>query len=226
MGLVRDLNSKMSQIPPLFNDNKQLDESELVNSLAKTLSRSHKAMMISQGFNPEIGDLVTFVEHYERAYTTDNIAMAKISASDEDSDTMKNKRCPKKTKERGDSGKKHRKNASLYCSLHGENNGHTLRECKILKSRAAEKDKYKYGNKDYKNKFTELNLLQAEANHQKSKYEELNKSFKIRKIYEEETINLAESLDSNSSSSRESNNYSTRTGKKPIAYDSYSSDES
>ena len=96
MGLVRDLNSKMSQMPPLFNDNKQLDESELVNSLAKTLSRSHKAMMISQGFNPEIGDLVTFVEHYERAYTTDNIAMANISASDEDSDTMKIKGVPRR----------------------------------------------------------------------------------------------------------------------------------
>ena len=48
-------------------------------------------MMISQGFNPETGDLATFVEHCERADTTDNIAIAKFSASDEYSDTKKKK---------------------------------------------------------------------------------------------------------------------------------------
>ena len=44
--LVRDLNSRMSKIPPLLDKNQQLDESELVDSLANTASRSHKAMLI------------------------------------------------------------------------------------------------------------------------------------------------------------------------------------
>ena len=51
MGLVHDLNSRMAQIPPLFDKNQQLDESELVDYLAKKAPRSHKAMLISKGFN-------------------------------------------------------------------------------------------------------------------------------------------------------------------------------
>ena len=33
VGLVCDLNSRMPYMPPLFNDNQQLDESELVDCL-------------------------------------------------------------------------------------------------------------------------------------------------------------------------------------------------
>ena len=98
VGLVHDLNSILAQIPPLFNDNQQLDESEIVDSLASKSPRTHKAMMISQVLNTETGDLATFVEHCERAETTDNIAMAKFLASYSDSDTMNNKKCPKKNK--------------------------------------------------------------------------------------------------------------------------------
>ena len=140
--------------------------------------------MTSQGFNPETVDLENFLEHCKQAETTDNIAMDKLSAPDEDSDTMKNKRLSKKTKEREDSGKKSRKNSSLYCIPHGDKNSHTSRECKFLKARAAEKDKSKYSNKDHKRKFKELNLLQAEAAHQESKYENLNKAFTKRKTSE------------------------------------------
>ena len=92
VGLVRDLNSRMAQIPPLFEDSKMLDESELVDSLSNKALRTHKAMLISQGFNPETADLETFVEHCERAETTDDIARAKFNASDEDSEPRKKKR--------------------------------------------------------------------------------------------------------------------------------------
>ena len=61
--------------------NQQLDESKLVDSLANKAPISHKAMLISQGFNPETGDLETFIEHCERADTTEDIAMAKFSSS-------------------------------------------------------------------------------------------------------------------------------------------------
>ena len=89
--------------------------------------KSHKEMMILQGFNPETGYLTTFVKHCEQAETTDKIAMAKFSASDEESNSNKNKKRSKKTKELEDSGDKLRKNSSLYCNLYGENKGHTSR---------------------------------------------------------------------------------------------------
>ena len=63
MGLFCDLNPRMSQMPPLFNKNQQLDKSEIVDSLANKAHRTHKAIMISQGFNPKTGDLANFLEH-------------------------------------------------------------------------------------------------------------------------------------------------------------------
>ena len=102
----------MAHIPPLFHENQQLDESELVDSLANKEPRIHKAMLISKGFNPETGGLETFVEHCERAETTDNISGAKFSASDEDSDTKRKKICTN-FKERDEHGKKRHKTQSL-----------------------------------------------------------------------------------------------------------------
>ena len=48
-------------MPPLFNGNQQLEKSEILDYLAKKAPRTHNAMMISQGFNPETRDLATFV---------------------------------------------------------------------------------------------------------------------------------------------------------------------
>ena len=82
IGLVCDVNSRMAQMPSLFDENQKLDESELVDSLSNKAPRSHKAMLISQGFNTETGYMETFVEHFEQAETTDNIYGAKFAASD------------------------------------------------------------------------------------------------------------------------------------------------
>ena len=82
----------------LFDKNQQLDESELVDPLANKAPRSHKDMLIPQGFNPEIGDPATFVEHCERAKTTNNINMAKFYSSDEESDTNKHKSVPRSSR--------------------------------------------------------------------------------------------------------------------------------
>ena len=65
-------------------------------------------------------------------------------------------------------------------------------------ARAAENYKSKYVKKDYKKKSKELNLLQAEAAHQKSKYENLNKDFTKINTSKEETVNLADSSESDS----------------------------
>ena len=94
VGLVCDLNSRMSQMPPLSQESQKLDKSELVDSLSNKAPRSHKAMPTSQGFNPETRDIDKFVEHCEWAETTDNIAGAKFAASDKDSDTKRKKKEP------------------------------------------------------------------------------------------------------------------------------------
>ena len=91
-------------MPPLFDKNHQLDKSELVDSFTNKAPKSHKVMLISQGFYPEKGDMATLVEHYERSETTDNIAGAKFASSDEDSNTKRKKKCPN-FKERDENGK-------------------------------------------------------------------------------------------------------------------------
>ena len=176
-------------MPPLFDENQQLDESKLVGSLDNKAPRIHKAVLILQGFNPETGYLETFVEHSERSETTDNIAMAKFSASDEDSGTNTHKNRSKKFKEDEDNGKKHRKKkSSLYFSLRSENKSHTSRQCTVLKARAKDKENPKYGKKDCKKKFKVLNLLQEEAAHQNSKYENINKAFTRKNTSKEDTF--------------------------------------
>ena len=77
-------------------------------------------MLVSQYFKPETGDLATFVEHWKQAETTDNIAVAKFYASEEDSDTKNNKKRSKFKKCEENGKKHHKKNSSLYCYLHGK----------------------------------------------------------------------------------------------------------
>ena len=109
----------MAQMPPLFQESQQLYESELVDSLANMAPRSHKAMLISQGFNPETGDIETFVEHYEWAETTYNITGVKFAASDKDSDTKRNKKRLKSKGQDEHVNKRQKQHSKLYCSLHG-----------------------------------------------------------------------------------------------------------
>ena len=47
VGLVSYLNARMEHMPPLFQDNQELDESELVDSLANKAPISQKVMLIS-----------------------------------------------------------------------------------------------------------------------------------------------------------------------------------
>ena len=100
------------------------------STLLTTRRRDIKAMLIAQGFNPETANLETFVKHCERAETTDDIAGAKFTASNEDSKPRKKKR----TKNKNDHGKKHTKcSTKMYCSLRGENTSHNSKDCNTLK---------------------------------------------------------------------------------------------
>ena len=66
MGLVCDIHSRMAQMPPLFEKYQNLDESKLVDPLANKSAKNPQGMLISQGFNPETGDMEIFIEHYKR----------------------------------------------------------------------------------------------------------------------------------------------------------------
>ena len=122
-------------------------------------------MLISKGFNPDTVYLDTFVEHCERAETTENIPGAKFSASDEESDTKRKK---KRLKSKDEHGKKLQKQHSkMYCSLHGENTSHTTRDCNVLKAKG--KEKPKFSKKDYKKNSREVNILEKQASHQREK---------------------------------------------------------
>ena len=179
-------------------------------------------MLISQGFNTETGDLATFVENCERSESTDNIAMAKFSASDEDSDTKRKKKSSK-FKEREKNGKKsHKKSSSIYWFLHGENKIHTYRECKVLKARDKDEDNPKYATKDHRRKSREVNLSEIEAAHKRSKYlkyKKIKKSFANKNTPKED-----DTSDSNSSSSSEAYNSRDENEKSSITYDSESAE--
>ena len=139
VGLVRDLNSRTAQLPPLFEDSKMLDESELVDFLANKVPRSHKAMLIAQGFNPDTATLETFVKHCKLSETTDDISGAKFTASDKDSEP----RNKMGTKTKNDHSKKRIKHyTKMYCSLHGDNTSHNSKYCNVLKSKGKDKPKF------------------------------------------------------------------------------------
>ena len=119
-------------MPPLFDESQVLEDSELVDFLANKAPKSHKVMLISQGFNPETSSLETFVEHCEREETTDAIASANFVASDKENEP----RSKKRSKSKSDRGKKRLKRSTkIYCSHHGENTSHTTKECNTLKAK-------------------------------------------------------------------------------------------
>ena len=122
-------------------------------------------MLISQVFNPETANLETFVEHCERAETTDDISRAKFAASNEDSKLRKKKR----NKSKDNHFKKRKKRSTkMYFSLHGDNTSHTSRECNVLKSKG--KEKPKFSKNDFKKNSREINLLEKKAYQQKATY--------------------------------------------------------
>ena len=127
----------MAQIQCMFNNNKQLDESKIVDLLTNKAPRKYEAMIISQFFDTKTGDLVTIEENCERADTTNNIAIDNFLASHEYSDTMTNIKRSLVFLERLMFFMERRKKSSPYCSLHRENTSNTSRECKVLNTRDA-----------------------------------------------------------------------------------------
>ena len=201
----------MAHMPPLFDESQVLEESELVNFLANKAPKSHKAMLINQGFNLETSALETFVENCERAETTDDIAGAKFAASDEESEPRRKKR-----KTKSDRGKKSIKRSNkMYCSLHGDNTKHNSKDCNTLKAKG--KAKPKFSKNDLKKKAREFNIIENKASLEKAKYlkyKSLNKASSKKK-----TPVILEDSESDSSISEKGNSSSEE--EHSMTYDSY-----
>ena len=199
-------------MPPLFDDTQVLEESELVDFLANKTPKSHKAMLISQGFNPETSSLATFVEHCERAGTTDAIASAKFVASDEENKPKSKTR----SKSKSDRGKKRPKRSTKkYCSHHGENTSHTIKECDTLKAKGQARPKF--SKKDFKKRSKEFNLIEKKASLEKAKY---LKYKSLNKASKKNSPVILEISESDSSSSEDE--YSSSEGENSMTYDSES----
>ena len=186
----------------------------MVDFLANKAPKSHKAMLINQGFNPETSTLETFVEHCKRAETTDDIAGVRFAASDEDIKPRREKR----TKTKNDHGKKRiKRSTNMYCSLHGDNTSHNSKDCNVLKSKG--KDKPKFPKRDFKKKAREFNLIEKKASQEKAKYLKykiLNKASSKKK-----TPVILEDSESNSKSGKEENS-SDEGEEHSMTYDSES----
>ena len=170
-------------------------------------------MLINQGFNPETSTLETFVEHCERAETTDDIARAKFAASDENSKPRRKKRT--KTKIYRDK-KRIKRLTKMYCSLHEENTSHNSKDCNTLKAKG--KAKPKFSKKDSKKKAREFNIIKKKSSFEKEKYLKYKSLNKASKKKTPVILELSESDSSSSkeedSSSKEENsmNYDSESG--------------
>ena len=100
-------------------------------------------MLILQGFNPETGDLATFVKHCERAKTMQDIAVAKFSASVEDSETKRDKK-RSRFNEHEENCKKRLKKTPCFIAL-------SMLKTKVIPlGSVTSSRKWKYSTKDYK----------------------------------------------------------------------------
>ena len=101
-------------------------------------------------------------------------------------------------------------------------------DCKFLKTRNKDRDGPKYSTKYYKRKFIEVNILEKEDTHQKSKhlkYKNLNKDFSKKKTRKEDTGIIDDTSDSVSSSNSEAQKSRGEDKEASIAYDSESGND-
>jgi hypothetical protein len=168
---VHVLNNMIGQLPPTFDPNQKILVPDLMDILVSRALKSHRELMVDQGFNPQTATTEEFVEICKRAECKDNIRAKHDSSSDDERPT-------------GKTAKKHHtsdyksKKAPFYCKEHGPNTTHDSSECKVLRGNRREpndcKKKDTSSSTDYKAKYKEkhreLNLLQMETRKEKAKW--------------------------------------------------------
>jgi hypothetical protein len=179
---VHVLNNMIGQLPPAFEANQKILEPDLMDILVSKAPKTHRELMVEQGFNPQTASTDEFVEICERAESKDALQKSVKKSDDDDSE---DERPTRKT------SKKHRtseytkaKKSPFYCKEHGPNTTHDSGDCKVIHGNKKDWKKKDTSSSDYKAKYKkkhrELNLLQLETKREKAKwtkaYKKLTKS--------------------------------------------------
>ena len=158
----RELNSYLA----MFNNNGEanmLSEEEVVENLEFGIPNSWEKAMILQGFVPSdksVDEIVDFCERLEAhevgKATLSDILHAKRNAKSEPGETQSSKRKRANSRLSKRSGEDRAANHRYECMLHGPNNTHETKDCKVLKAHAESQKAVRAANsgrgKTYKNK--------------------------------------------------------------------------
>jgi hypothetical protein len=172
---VHVLNNMIGQLPLAFDPNQKILEPNLMDILVSNAPKTHRQLMVEQGFNPQTATTEEFVEICERAENKNALQTNRKRSND---DSSKDERTTKRTtKKNRTSDYVNLKRSPFYCKEHGPNSTHKSKDCKVLIGSRKEPNDWK--NKDttnstdykakYKKKHRELNLLQLESKREKAK---------------------------------------------------------
>ena len=174
------------QLPPAFEANQKILEPDLIDILVSKAPKSHRELMVDQGFNPQTATTDEFVEICERAESKDALRSNRKRSDDDSSEDE----CPtrKAMKKNRTSDYAKSKRLPFYCKEHGPNTTHDSKDCKVLNGNRKEPNDWKKKDTSrsmdykakYKKKHCELNLLQLDTKREKAKwtkaYKKLTKS--------------------------------------------------
>jgi hypothetical protein len=124
VGAVHRLNELLTKLPPLFHKSQKIPTSELLVILASKVPQVHKAIMIEQGFEPQMATIQQFVKISERAKTKEALSQSKqvksigsdSNSNDEEHDTSRRKDKKSKKARKESSYTKRQKH---FCKHHG-----------------------------------------------------------------------------------------------------------
>jgi hypothetical protein len=200
---VHVLNNMIGQLPPTFDPNQKILEPDLMDILVSKAPKSHRELMVDQGFNPQTATTEEFVEICERAEQKDNIRTKHDNSSDDERPTRKT------AKKHHASDYKSKSKPSFYCKEHGPNTTHDSSECKVLRGNRREPNDWKKKDTSsstdykakYKKKHRELNLLQMETKQEKAKWTKAYK--KLTKTAGTDAVDLTSDGEVSKQSKRE-----------------------
>ena len=175
---VHTLNSTLEQLPPAFDANLKIPDSQMMDILAFNFPRSHRELMTDQDFDAQTATTDQFVEICECAKSEESIR-SKPRRHDQHDDSSEDESPIKK------STKKHHSTDSFeskkwlphFCKEHGPKTTHDSKNCKVIHGSKKSNDWKKKETSDstdykskYKKKSRELNLLQLETKKEKAKW--------------------------------------------------------
>jgi hypothetical protein len=150
------LNNMIGQLPPAFEANQKILEPDLIDILVSKAPKSHRELMVDQGFNPQTATTDEFVEICERVESKNALRSNRTRGNDDDS--SEDERLTRKTmKKHHASDYTKSKRLPFYCKEHGPNRTHDSKDCKVLNGNRKEPNDWKKkdtsSSTDYKAKY-------------------------------------------------------------------------